>query len=129
MYALALLTSAGTAAATAGLPYFHLGALDIGIPIQWFGMIVAVGVLLGATPLRRYAEWHGVSDDHIRGLLTWVIVAGFLGAHEFDVLAYQFDRIGDATMVQPAGWWFLPSALWPSNWPLVLRIWDGISSY
>jgi phosphatidylglycerol:prolipoprotein diacylglycerol transferase len=127
MYALVLLTSAGLAAA--GLPYFHIGALDIGIPIQGFGMIVAAGVLIGATPLRRYAEWHGVSDDHIRGLLTWVIVAGFLGAHEFDVLAYQFDRIGDATMVQPAGWWFLPSALWPSNWPLVLRIWDGISSY
>src|SRR3954452_24215840 len=127
MYALALLTSAGLAAA--GLPYFHIGALDIGIPIQGFGMIVAAGVLIGATPLRRYAEWHGVSDDHIRGLLTWVIVAGFLGAHEFDVLAYQFDRIGDATMVQPASWWFLPAALWTSNWPLVLRIWDGISSY
>ena len=127
MYALALLTSAGVAAA--GLPYFHIGALDIGIPIQGFGMIVAAGVLIGATPLRRYAEWHGVSDDHIRGLLTWVIVAGFLGAHEFDVLAYQFDRIGDATIVQPASWWFLPAALWPSNWPLVLRIWDGISSY
>ena len=127
MYALALLTSAGLAAAS--LPYFHIGALDIGVPIQGFGMIVAVGVLIGATPLRRYAEWHGVSDDHIRGLLTWVIVAGFLGAHEFDVLAYQFDKIGDATMVQPAGWWFLPAALWPSNWPLIFRIWDGISSY
>src|SRR3954466_2452478 len=129
MYALALLTSAATTAATTGLPYFHLGALDLGIPIQWFGMIVAVGVLIGATPLRRYAEWHGVSDEHIRGLLTWVIVAGFLGAHEFDVLAYQWEKIGDATMVQPAGWWFLPAGMWPSNWPLVFRIWDGISSY
>src|SRR6185503_4901338 len=37
--------------------------------------------------------------------------------------------IGDSTMVQPAGWWFLPESMWPSNWPLVLRIWDGISSY
>jgi phosphatidylglycerol:prolipoprotein diacylglycerol transferase len=127
MYALALLTSAGLAAAT-GLPYFHLGALDIGIPIQWFGMIVAAGVLIGATPLRRYAEWHGVSDEHIRGLLTWVMVAGFLGAHEFDVIAYQWDRIGDATVVQPT-WHWVPAPLWPSNWPLVLRIWDGISSY
>lgn len=129
MYALALLMSAGTTAATTGLPYFHLGALDIGIPIQWFGMIVAAGVLIGATPLRRYAEWHGVSDEHIRGLLTWIMVSGFLGAHEFDVIAYQWDRIGDATVVQPASWWFLPAGAWPSNWPLVLRIWDGISSY
>src|SRR5215475_16026285 len=101
MYALALLMSAGLAAA--GLPYFHIGAIDIGVPIQGFGMIVAVGVLIGATPLRRYAEWHGVSDEHIRGLLTWVMIAGFLGAHEFDVLAYQWDRVD--TVNTPAGWW------------------------
>jgi len=129
MYALALLTSAATTAATTGLPYFHLGELHIGIPIQWFGMIVAAGVLIGAMPLRRYAEWHGVSDDHIRGLLTWIMVSGFLGAHELDMIAYQWDRIGDTTIVEPASWWFLPSNLWPSNWPLALRIWDGISSY
>ena len=129
MYALALLVSAGTTAVTTGLPYFHLGALEVGIPIQWFGMIVAVGVLIGAVPLRRYAEWHGVSDEHIRGLLTWIMISGFLGAHEFDVIAYQWDRIGDTTVVTPASWWFLPTGLWPSNWPLVFRIWDGISSY
>jgi len=130
MYALALL-SAGTTAATTSLPFFQLGALDVGIPIQWFGMIVAVGVLIGAIPLRRYAEWHGVSDDHIRSLLTWIMISGFLGAHEFDVIAYQWDRIGEATLAVPAGWWpsFLPTGLWPSNWPLVFRMWDGISSY
>src|SRR5690242_10879987 len=77
--------SAGTSA-TSGLPYVHLGALDIGIPIQWFGVIVAIGVLIGATPLRRYAEWHGVSDDDIRSLLTWILIwdgissyGGFIG--------------------------------------------------
>jgi phosphatidylglycerol---prolipoprotein diacylglyceryl transferase len=129
MYALALLMSAGTTAATAGLPFFHLGAIEVGIPIQWFGMIVAVGVLIGATPLRRYAEWHGVSDENIRSLLTWVMVSGFLGAHEFDMIAYQWDKIGDSTFVEPASWWFLSPSLWPSNWPLPLRIWDGISSY
>jgi phosphatidylglycerol:prolipoprotein diacylglycerol transferase len=129
MYALALLMSAATTAATTGLPYFHLGSLDVGVPIQAFGMLVAAGVLIGAALLRRYAEWHGVSDDHIRGLITWLLIFGFLGAHEFDVVAYQWDRIGDATVVQPAGWWFLPEGLWPSNWPLALRIWDGISSY
>ena len=129
MYARAFLMLAGASAATTGLPYFHLGTLDIGLPIQWFGMIVAAGVLIGAVPLRRYAEWHGVSDEHIRGLLTWVMISGFLGAHEFDVLAYQWNRIGEVATAHPAGWWILPDALWPSNWPLVIRIWDGISSY
>jgi phosphatidylglycerol:prolipoprotein diacylglycerol transferase len=129
MYALALSMSAAVTVATSGLPYFHLGSLDVGVPIQSFGILVAAGVLIGAALLRRYAEWHGVSDDHIRGLITWILISGFLGAHEFDVVAYQWDRIGDSTVVQPAGWWFLPESLWPSNWPLVLRIWDGISSY
>ena len=129
MYALALSMSAAVTAATAGLPYFHLGSLDVGVPIQAFGILVAAGVLIGAALLRRYAEWHGVSDDHIRGIITWLLISGFLGAHLFDVIAYQWDRIGDATVVQPASWWFLPESMWPSNWPLILRIWDGISSY
>lgn len=92
--------------------------IDIGVPIQVFGMIVAAGVLIGAAILRRYAEWHGVSDEHIRGLTGWIMVAGFIGAHEFDVLAYQFDRLSE------------PFDIWPpSHWPLVIRFWDGISSY
>lgn len=131
MYALALLMPAATVAATTGLPFFHLGSYDVGLPIQAFGVIVAIGLIIGATPLRRYAEWHGVSDDHIRGLLTWVMISGFLGAHEFDVIAYQWHRIGEVASAQPASWWpgWLPDGMWPSNWPLGLRIWDGISSY
>jgi phosphatidylglycerol:prolipoprotein diacylglycerol transferase len=92
--------------------------IDVGVKIQVFGMIVAAGVLIGAAILRRYAEWHGVSDEHIRGLTTWIMVAGFIGAHEFDVIAYQWDRLSE------------PWDIWgPSSWPLPLRFWDGISSY
>jgi len=121
MYALA-----SDAAGTLALPYFHLGALG---PIQSFGLIVAVGVLIGASVLRRYAEWHGISDDHIRGILAWVTIAGFLGAHEFDMLFYNWDKIGEATNAVPPGWWPLGKALWVQNWPLPFRIWEGISSY
>ena len=92
--------------------------IDIGVPIQVFGMIVAAGVLIGAALLRRYAEWHGVSDEHIRGLTGWITVAGFIGAHEFDVLMYQWDKIGEPI-----------NFLHISQWPLPLRFWDGISSY
>lgn len=110
MYAVALLLSAGTVAGTTGLPYFHMGALDVGIPIQSFGMIVAAGVLIGASLLRRYAEWHGVSDEHIRGLTGWVTVCGFIGAHLFDVLAYQWHDLQQDPL-------------------LLVEVWKGISSY
>ena len=75
MYALALLASAGIATTLTHFPLIHLDPLNLGVPIQWFGMIVAAGVMIGAVPLRRYAEWHGISDDHIRGLLTWVVIS------------------------------------------------------
>ncbi len=105
MYALALSYSAALS-----LPFFRLGQLDVGIPIQAFGVIVAVGVLIGAGLLRRYAEWHGISDDHIRGLTGWVTITGFIGAHVFDVLAYQWDD-------------FVEDPL------LLIYVWKGISSY
>ncbi len=97
-------------ALAASLPYFHLGSLDLGVPIQSFGVIVATGVLIGAALLRRYAEWHGVSDEHIRGITGWITVAGFIGAHVFDVLAYQWHDL--------------------MNDPLLFfEVWKGISSY
>ncbi|HEY5921001.1 MAG TPA: prolipoprotein diacylglyceryl transferase family protein [Kofleriaceae bacterium] len=106
MYALAL----ALGGATAALPYFHLGALDVGIPIQAFGVIVAIGVLIGAGVLRRYAEWHGIPDDHIRGITGWVTVTGFIGAHVFDVLFYQWDKLEQDPL-------------------LIVKLWEGISSY
>lgn len=118
MYGAALALTAGTTAGTTGLPFFQLGSLNIGIPIQAFGVIVAAGVLIGAALLRRYAEWHGVEDEHIRGLLGWVTVSGFLGAHILDVLFYEPQKLDE------------PIASWPpTSWPALIRIWDGISSY
>ena len=89
------------------LPYFHLGSIG---PIHSFGLIVAIGVLTGSAVLRRYAEWHGQSDHHIRALTGWVTVSGFIGAHVFDVLFYQWDA-------------FVKDPL------LILWIWKSISSY
>src|SRR5947199_6848708 len=107
MYVTALVASI-----TAGLPFFHLGSIDIGLPVhpEWFGVIVAIGVLIGAAILRRYAEWHGVSDEHIRGLTGWITVSGFIGAHVFDVLFYQWRDLEQDPI-------------------LLFKVWAGISSY
>jgi phosphatidylglycerol:prolipoprotein diacylglycerol transferase len=112
MYAAAWMLSGSTSvAATTGMPYIHLGSLNIlGLPIQSFGVIVAAGVLIGAALLRRYGEWHGVSDEEIRGLTGWVTVFGFLGAHVFDTLFYEWVRFQEEPL-------------------LIFKLWDGISSY
>src|SRR5689334_18484225 len=103
--------SMGATAASGGLPFFSLPTLDIGIPLQPFGIIVATGVLIGAEILRRYGWRHGVDDDDIRSLQMWVIVTGFIGAHVLDILMYEQDRLAKEGPV------------------LLLKMWDGISSY
>ncbi|MDX2087657.1 MAG: prolipoprotein diacylglyceryl transferase [Kofleriaceae bacterium] len=118
MYAAAITLSAATTVGTTGIPYFHLGSIG---PIQWFGLIVAAGVLIGASILRRYAEWHGVSDDNIRGLTGWITVTGFLGAHLLDVFMYQ-DK--SWLQMEPVN-----LRLFTVEVPLILRLWEGISSY
>jgi phosphatidylglycerol:prolipoprotein diacylglycerol transferase len=93
------------------LPFFDLPTLDIGIPLQPFGIIVATGVLIGAEILRRYAMRHNVEDEDIRSLTMWVIVTGFIGAHVLDILMYEQDRLANEGPI------------------LLLKMWDGISSY
>ncbi len=94
-----------------GLPFFELGHIDLfGLKLQYFGMLVATGVLLGAHLMRRYAEARGCDEDDLRGLIAWVVVSGFIGAHVFDVLAYQHERLAKDPL-------------------LLVKLWIGISSY
>jgi phosphatidylglycerol:prolipoprotein diacylglycerol transferase len=92
------------------LPYFEPPSLPIRVPIHIFGVIVAVGVMVGAAVMRRYARRLGESDDDVRSVIAWVAATGFIGAHVLDVLFY---RPGDAVKD-----------------PLtLLAIWTSISSY
>ncbi len=94
-----------------GLPYVAAPVVDVGVEIQVFGPIVIAGILIGADVMQRYGRRHGVTDAEFRRLLAWVIVTGFLGAHAFELLAYQRGRLAD-------------------EGPLAfLAVWDGISSF
>jgi phosphatidylglycerol---prolipoprotein diacylglyceryl transferase len=101
---------AGTAAG--GLPYFDVPMLHIygGLDLQPFGMLVATGVLVGAELCRRYSLRFGLDDDDLRKLTGWVVVSGFIGAHVFDVLAYQREELSKDPI-------------------LLIELWKGISSY
>ena len=107
---LAVALAAGTVVG-GGLPYFdvptfHLWKLDL----QPFGMLVATGVLVGAELCRRYSLRFGIDDDDLRKLTGWVVVSGFIGAHVFDVIAYQHAEFHDNPLV-------------------IIELWKGISSY
>jgi hypothetical protein len=105
------------AIAGVGLPYWVPPSLpprergDTGFALQPFGMIVAAGVLIGASIMRRFSERHGVDDDDLRGLTGWIIATGFIGAHVFDVLVYEPHKLTEQGPI------------------ILLKLWDGISSY
>lgn len=67
------------------LPVFNVDH----IPIQPFGIMVAIGVLSGA----RLAEWMAKRIGMIQGLvadyITYVVVSGFLGAYLLNALFYE----------------------------------------
>jgi phosphatidylglycerol---prolipoprotein diacylglyceryl transferase len=96
-----------TATTALGLPYWTPPWHG---PPSPFGIIVSIGIFVGAVPLRKYADWHGIHDDISRGLLWWVGISGFIGAHVFDTLAYQWHD-------------FVQDPL------LIVKFWSGISSY
>jgi phosphatidylglycerol---prolipoprotein diacylglyceryl transferase len=90
-----------------GIPFLKIGSIG---PIQGFGVIVMIGVLIGASVLARHGRKHGMKPEDISGLETWIMVTGFLGAHIFYVFAYEPARL----LREP--WW-------------ILKVWDGIASY
>lgn len=100
----------------ASLPYYSLPSIDIPFPIwdkislQPFGILVATGVLVGAYVARKRAETLKFDEDHLRSLIGWILVTGFIGAHLFDVLAYQMDELKEDPL-------------------LLIKVWAGISSY
>lgn len=91
----------------AGLPYFTIPKLWI---FQPFGILVAIGVIIGAKLIYRRVERLGLCMDHARGLVAWSVVFGFVGAHVIDVLAYQMDDLKRDPL-------------------LLIKVWAGISSF
>jgi phosphatidylglycerol---prolipoprotein diacylglyceryl transferase len=97
--------------ALGALPYFTLPTIPLGkIDLQPFGILVATGVLLGAWIGRLRGKYLGVTENEVRSLTLYLLIFGFLGAHLFDTLFYNWDRL----MHEP--------------W-LIVKVWDGISSY
>ncbi|HUH05249.1 MAG TPA: prolipoprotein diacylglyceryl transferase, partial [Kofleriaceae bacterium] len=95
----------------AALPYVTLPNIDLGpVSLHSFGILVAVGVLVSAWVGRLRGKQLGVDENEIRVLTGYLLVSGFVGAHLFDVFFYQWDKMIDDPI-------------------LILKIWDGISSY
>lgn len=93
------------------IPYFNQPSLSLGpVSIHAFGVLIAIGILASLLLIRRRAQFLGLDLDLSKGMVTWILAAGFIMAHIFDRIAY-FPR---ETFNDPLS---------------LLKIWAGISSF
>lgn len=93
------------------VPFWHPDAISLGpLDLHPFGILVAIGVVLGAHLMRVWGEKRGLEDRHIQGLVWYCVGFGFVGAHVFDVLAYQPGKLSEDPL-------------------LLFKLWQGISSF
>ena len=86
-------------------------ALPLGLRLEAFGLLSTlgtyVGAVLGARAARRYAPG---DDGPLKGVTSWAIGFGLLGAHLLHVLGYH------------------PELLTEQGPLVLLKVWDGLSS-
>ena len=90
----------------AAIPYTTFPEIALGpITLRTFGIMVAIGVLLGATLASRYGERFGVSADDMISLATRMVVAGVVGSRITWVLTHldQVDSPIDVIAVWEGG--------------------------
>src|SRR5690348_428222 len=67
--------------------------LDFTIPhisfIHVFGILVAIGIIVGAHLTKKRARELGLVDEKVDSMITTVVISGIIFAHLFDVFAYQ----------------------------------------
>ena len=93
------------------IPFLQIPPLQLlGLKFHPFGMLVALGFIVGSKMAAMYAQKHKLRPEVIQDSSTLCLVFGFLGAHLFHVMAYE------------------PSSIF-SNPIRFLQVWSGLSSY
>ncbi len=94
------------------IPYFdgHLFDVARSLPIHMFGVLVAIGVILGDRIVVAEGAKRGLEAKDVRFLNARIVIGGFIVAHSVSVIFYFPERIKE------------------SPWVL-LNVWSGLSSF
>jgi len=79
------------------------------LKVHAFGVLVAIGILVGSWVTLRRAKERDIDELHLRSAITWLLVGGFVVAHLFTIVAYEPEKIAADPLV-------------------LLRVWEGLSS-
>jgi phosphatidylglycerol:prolipoprotein diacylglycerol transferase len=76
------------------LPAIEVPVWNVGsVPIQPFGFLVVVGLLLGYAAARARAPRYGVSNEELDAFTWWMLVCAFVLAHVLDEVLYHPDLL------------------------------------
>jgi phosphatidylglycerol:prolipoprotein diacylglycerol transferase len=98
------------------IPYFEPPEIQIpvpgfgALPIHAFGVLVALGFVLGGNLAMARARRVGLDPDAINRLIGWLVGGTFVGGHLGYLLMYDFDNFVKNPM-------------------LILQFWHGLSSF
>lgn len=81
-----------------------------GLPIHWFGVLVAIGVLLGDRVVVAQGRKRGLDENDVKYLNARIVIGGFIMAHLVSVIFYYPDRIRE-------------------DWKVLLNPFAGLSSF
>ena len=70
-------------------------AINVGHGVYWYGILIALGVLLVLLLALSQRKKYGISEDNLYDGLLWGIPVGIVGARVYYVLFY-LDRFRDA---------------------------------
>jgi phosphatidylglycerol---prolipoprotein diacylglyceryl transferase len=93
------------------IPYFDVKPIHIWfIPIQPFGVLVGIALVVGYMLARRRARLVGLDPQLCADGIVWTAVGGFIAAHLVSVIFYFPHRILENPLV-------------------LLAVWSGLSSF
>jgi phosphatidylglycerol:prolipoprotein diacylglycerol transferase len=93
------------------IPYFNGHLFDIfGLPIYMFGILVAIGVIVGDRIVVAQGAKRGLDPQDVRFLNARIVIGGFIMAHLVSVIFYFPERIKENPLV-------------------LLNVWSGLSSF
>jgi phosphatidylglycerol---prolipoprotein diacylglyceryl transferase len=98
------------------IPYFNGHLFDIPlpwggtVPIHLFGVLVALGVIVGDRVVVAQGAKRGLDDRDTRFMNARIVIVGFIVAHLVSVIFYFPERIKESPLV-------------------LLNVWAGLSSF
>ena len=75
------------------IPYLQIPSIPIfdRPMIHPFGILVATGILVGASLTVRRGRQLGLLEENVKNMIFWTVFTGFVVSHFVDVLIYQND--------------------------------------